>query len=195
MLNNVFVMTKTPLMGVSKTRLSKEIGFVKSKRLTLNNLEKIRKMFLRRKEYDVKWYLTPEATFRSYSFSFVRNIIMQNGKDIGEKIWYLVNRKFCPFILIGSDIPKINYNIISNSFKKLKTSDVLLGPTFDGGFWLIGFSYKKKIPYPFQHIRWSSKHTLKDLIQNLIDLDISYEFTTTLRDIDNSNDYCKNNDI
>ena len=89
---------------------------------------------------------------------------MQNGKDIGEKIWHLVNRKFCPCILIGSDIPKINYNIISNSFKKLKTSDVLLGPTFDGGFWLIGFSHKKKIPYPFQHIRWSSKHTLKDLI-------------------------------
>lgn len=192
MQNKIYVMSKAPLAGISKTRLSKEIGVISSKRFSLNNFENIRKLFINKKEYSINWYVIPNLKFRSYSFSFFKNFFLQKGSCLGKKIWYLVNKNNFPFIIIGSDIPKINISAVLYAFKKLKTNDVVLGPTFDGGFWLIGFSKKKKILYPFSKIRWSTNHTLKDLIKSLESNKITYDFTTKLRDIDNKNDYCKN---
>ena len=107
-------------------------------------------------------------------------------------MWNLLKSQNKPFIIVGSDIPDINIFAISNSFKKLSKRDVVIGPTYDGGFWLIGFSNKRKIINPFVNIRWSSKLTLSDLLANLKKSKISYEFTQKLRDIDNKDDYCEN---
>ena len=53
-------MSKVPFMGISKKRLTKGIGFIKSKRLVNNNLEKIKKIFIQnKKKYFLHWYLTP----------------------------------------------------------------------------------------------------------------------------------------
>jgi len=186
-------MSKVPFMGISKKRLTKDIGFIKSKRLINNNLEKIKKIFIQnKKKYFLHWYLTPITKFRSYSFRFYSNCILQKGNNMGEKIWYLVKNKKKSFILIGSDIPGINQDIISQAFYHLKNHDMVIGPTEDGGFWLIGFSNKKNLSYPFKGIRWSSSNTFKDLITNLDNINISYKITTKLRDIDNKDDYCKN---
>ena len=193
MKKNLYIMSKVPFMGLSKKRLTKGIGFIKSKRLTNNNLEKIKKIFLKnKKKYFLQWYLTPIIKFRSYSFEFFTNCLIQQGNDIGEKIWFLVKNQKKSFILIGSDIPGVNLHAISKSFFYLKSHDMVLGPTEDGGFWLIGFSKKKNIPYPFNNIRWSSSSALKDLLENLNKSNVSYKLTTKLRDIDNKDDYCKN---
>ena len=37
----VFVMSKVPVKGIMKNRLSRDIGFIKSKRLVCNTIEKI----------------------------------------------------------------------------------------------------------------------------------------------------------
>ena len=59
---------------------------------------------------------------------------------MGERIWYLVQKQKEPFIIVGSDIPDINLDNISQSFRHLKSYDIVIGPSEDGGFWLIGFS-------------------------------------------------------
>ena len=43
MINNIFLMTKTPVHGLIKKRLSKKIGNCNSKRFTLLNIENIKK--------------------------------------------------------------------------------------------------------------------------------------------------------
>ena len=45
MKKNIFLMSKIPIKGSFKKRLSKQIGFIKSKRLIYNNIEKIHKCF------------------------------------------------------------------------------------------------------------------------------------------------------
>ena len=45
MINNICLMTKTPIHGLIKKRLSKEIGNCNSKRFTLLNIENIKKSF------------------------------------------------------------------------------------------------------------------------------------------------------
>ncbi len=193
MKNNLYIMSKVPFMGISKKRLAKDIGFIKSKRLTNNNLEKIKKIFkTSKKQYSLYWYLTPFIKFRSYSFLFFNNCLIQKGENMGKKIWYIVKKQKEPFVLVGSDIPDINLVAISQSFKYLKSHDMVIGPSEDGGFWLIGFSKKKRISYPFKNIKWSSSKTLKDLLRNLDKDNITYKISAKLRDIDNKDDYCKN---
>ena len=194
MKKKILVMSKVPFKGITKTRLSKEIGFINSKRLTCNNIEKIKKIFLNKKnEYQLYWYLTPYYKFRTYSFSFFKNSLKQCKGDLGKKIWNLVSLQDGCFVIIGTDIPKLDLKAIAYAFKQLKTSNVVIGPTYDGGFWLIGFSGKRRHVNPFDNIRWSSKNTLEDLIKNLKDTRTSFKFVKKLRDIDNKDDYCQNN--
>ena len=50
MKKKIFIMSKAPFQGLIKNRLSKEIGYRKSKRLTTKTIEKIYKIFLHKKK-------------------------------------------------------------------------------------------------------------------------------------------------
>ena len=190
MKNSVYLMTKTPIHGFIKSRLAKDIGNCNSKRFTLLNIENIKKSLANKKNFDLFLYTTPKKKFRSFSFNFSSNIILQKGFNLGEKIWHLKSIISGKFILIGSDIPYINLKYLSNAFKVLNSTDIVIGPTYDKGFWLIGFSNKKCINYPFKNIRWSTKHVLEDLMKNIKKNSTSIGFCEKLRDIDIIDDYC-----
>ena len=193
MKKKIFIMSKAPLQGLIKNRLSKEIGYRKSKRLVTKAIEKVNKIFLhKKKEYSLFWYLLPCQKFRTYSFTISEDIILQPKGNLGHKMWDLLRNQNSSSIIVGSDIPNLNLLAISNSFKKLKKNDVVIGPTYDGGFWLIGFSNKKKIINPFINVRWSTSFTLSDLIKNLKNNIVSFDYVEKLRDIDNKADYCEN---
>ena len=186
----IFIMTRLPHAGLNKKRLSKDIGNVKVKNLLLKNLENCKKIFLKKKNWTLYYYLDKKEIFRSFSFSYYKNIITQHGQDLGKKMWNLKNKFNDEVILFGSDIPNINFSAIKLASNILKNNEIVIGPSFDGGFWLIGFANKKKIGYPFHDIRWSTKHALKDLELNLNKSRISFKFTEKLRDIDILEDYC-----
>ena len=139
---------------------------------------------------NLNFYLQPGKKFRTFSHTIFDNIFNQTGNCLGEKIWYLKKVYRGPFIIFGSDIPEIKISYIKKLFNILKNKDVALGPTYDGGFWAIGFSNKKQLVFPFSDIRWSSKNTLDDLVKNLYSLKISFSFGHKLRDIDILKDYC-----
>ena len=55
---------------------------------------------------------------------------------------------------------------------------------------VIGFQIKSPLIYPFKNIRWSTKHTLSDLTNNISKNGNSVNFCKKLRDIDIIDDYC-----
>ena len=57
-----------------------------------------------------------------------------------------------------------------NTIRELKQNDLILGPSNDGGYWLIGLSEKiisKHLHLPFINIRWSKENVLQKTIDNL----------------------------
>ena len=124
-------------------------------------------MFNNKRNYKLFFYTTPLIKFRSFSYNYKKNVYLQKGHNLGEKIWHVRSFIKDRFVLIGSDIPEIKFEYLNYAFQILKTKDVVIGPTYDNGFWLIGFSNKKSIIYPFKNIRWSSQYTLDDLMNNL----------------------------
>ncbi|MBF0210681.1 MAG: TIGR04282 family arsenosugar biosynthesis glycosyltransferase [Desulfamplus sp.] len=73
-------------------------------------------------------------------------------------------------LLIGSDSPDLPKEILEQPFLELQSSDAVIGPATDGGYWSIGFSSNGFCPNVFEEILWSTnsvfKETMKKFMQN-----------------------------
>jgi glycosyltransferase A (GT-A) superfamily protein (DUF2064 family) len=63
-------------------------------------------------------------------------------------------------VLVGSDSPTLPPAYISDSFQQLEGSDVVLGPTSDGGYYLIGV--RARPGRLLENIRWSTPQAIED---------------------------------
>ena len=78
-----------------------------------------------------------------------------------------------------------------NTIAKLKNNDVVLGPSTDGGYWLIAFSKKlldDTSNLPFIDIEWSKKSVLQKTISNLSSREFKYDLLHRKIDIDTIKD-------
>jgi len=86
--------------------------------------------------------------------------IPQRGCDLGERMDDVISesvRKGCgPVVIIGTDSPTFPSECIAQSFELLKTeADVVLGPTEDGGYYLIGAG--SHFTGLFAEVPWSTR--------------------------------------
>jgi len=116
----------------------------------------------------------------------------QRGDDLGQRMYnaftdaYSYGYKSC--ILIGSDIPELKIEILNKALAELEEFDIVLGPSADGGYYLIGNkNYSNSVLY-YKNIEWSrpdvyykTKVLIESLGYNMFQLD-------TLNDIDDLED-------
>ena len=79
-------------------------------------------------------------------------------------------RGFGRVVIIGTDSPTLPRAYIREAFKRLKTKSkgysLVLGPSTDGGYYLIGCS--GGIPPVFKGITWSSAQVLTQTLQRAV---------------------------
>jgi uncharacterized protein len=117
----------------------------------------------------------------------------QNGADLGERMKNAFLREFAAgfgnVVLIGSDCPDLPAIIIEESFRALENkTDSVIGPSADGGYYLIGFRKDTFCPEVFSGVPWS---TVSVLEKTMTVLRSSQQHCTILpvwRDIDNLED-------
>jgi glycosyltransferase A (GT-A) superfamily protein (DUF2064 family) len=76
--------------------------------------------------------------------------------------------------------------IIEEAFQILKKNEFVLGPTYDGGYYLLGMN--KMIPAVFQNKRWSTETVLAQTVADLEKAGLSYTLLEKLTDIDEEKD-------
>ena len=62
-----------------------------------------------------------------------------------------------------------------------------MGPSNDGGYWLIGLSAKiisKNLHLPFINIKWSKENVLQNTLDNFASTKLKYRFLDKKIDID-----------
>jgi hypothetical protein len=86
-------------------------------------------------------------------------ILSQRGRGLGERIARAFQDAGGPALLIGMDTPQITTALLALSLDKLEESstDAVLGPTADGGYWSIGL--KKPDARAFLGVPMSSPST------------------------------------
>ena len=90
-------------------------------------------------------------------------------------------------IIIGTDLPDLCHLDLLNTIRKLKENDLVLGPSTDGGYWLIAFSKKllsTNLYLPFIDIQWSTEFVLKKTILNFSSTTLQYNLLQRKTDID-----------
>lgn len=109
----------------------------------------------------------------------------QGDGDLGARMMRFLRRATpaSPVSIIGSDIPDITRAHLDAAFAALAAHDLALGPSDDGGYWLIGASHPPP-PTLFDGVRWSSEHALADTLKNGTGLTVAT--LVTLSDIDDA---------
>lgn len=196
-MNAVIVFVKYPSGGMVKTRLSKTLGtefavrFYKAMaqhtfQVCHSLPEKDKDLFL---FYDNAEMTELVKKWVPAGFSFH----LQEGNDLGGRMkaaFYRIFRKgYKKVIIIGTDCPQINVNIISKSFEELSQHDVVLGPSSDGGYYLLGMN--KYFPYLFDNIEWSSISVLSETIKKIKAKKLEVFMLPRLIDIDTEEDIQK----
>jgi uncharacterized protein len=190
--NTVITFCKYPVEGKVKTRIAKTIG----------------------NEFAVKIYkIFAEHTFREllktntivpYLFFTEKNdrekiqkwtgskflLELQEGNDLGDRMYNackkVIDKGSKKTVIIGTDIPDISSEIIRKAVKALDNSDVVIGPSNDGGYYLLGM--KKLHRALFSGIEWSSESVLSLTVEKLNILNLSYSMLPELIDVDTEDD-------
>jgi rSAM/selenodomain-associated transferase 1 len=64
-------------------------------------------------------------------------------------------------VLVGTDIPGLTAAILEQAFAALDEKDLVIGPSIDGGYWLVGMTRPENI---FDGITWSRPDVLENTL-------------------------------
>mgnify|MGYP006087467707 FL=1 len=181
---NIF--SKCPYNGNPKTRLKgllnkEERSFITLHMLT-NILDEVSEI---NDDFKITLWVYPrlkDNLLHTIKRKYKINIRQQQGSSLCERMnncLSLESSKYEKTILIGSDIPSLTKGIIMDAKYALLKKDIVIGPSTDGGFYLIGIKghYKDFIdcmkPMDIQNLKDKiSSHSLDlELLQELKDID------------------------
>ncbi|MDP4284757.1 MAG: TIGR04282 family arsenosugar biosynthesis glycosyltransferase [Bacteroidota bacterium] len=115
---------------------------------------------------------------------------IQEGNDLGERMQHAFTSAFEEgyekAVIMGSDCPGINEEIIKSAFVTLNKCDVAIGPASDGGYYLLGM--KKLHAGLFKDVEWSTDVVLSQTIDRCRRSDLSYILLPVLDDVDEEKD-------
>lgn len=185
----LIIFVKNPELGKVKSRLAKSIGDKKA-------LSVYKKLLKRTKEVLMNIEIDKRVCYSEMideedlweNSNFQKSL--QKGDDLGVRMYNAIDaasddgyEKIC---LIGSDLMDLSDEIILKAFNLLDDYDIVLGPSFDGGYYLIGM--KSPVKELFLNKKWSTGSVLAEAIHEIKQMKMTYDFLPTLNDIDEIED-------
>jgi rSAM/selenodomain-associated transferase 1 len=184
------IMVKEPVAGRVKTRLARDIGTVAATAVYRTMLMSVAARLVRDSRWQTILAVSPDGAVTSSMLPSHISRIPQGGGDLGSRLQWIFDRLPAgPVVVVGTDIPAISSNDIAAAFRALGSYDAVLGPSGDGGYWLIGMKRRPRVTPAFERVRWSSEHALADTERNLACLSIAH--LGYHDDIDTSGDYAR----
>ncbi|EAR02755.1 DUF2064 domain-containing protein [Maribacter sp. HTCC2170] len=116
----------------------------------------------------------------------------QNGISFGERFTnafqFVYDKGFDQVIAIGNDTPHLNASQIIRTADILSEEKVVLGPSTDGGFYLLGMHKVNFNQKSFKSLPWKTMGLNGQFINEFITVGVELIQLKRLKDIDDSND-------
>lgn len=113
-------------------------------------------------------------------------IMTQPEGDLGVRMFTVASRlfkqRYGPVLIIGTDIPTLQPYYLKQALEELQNHSVVLGPTLDGGYYLIGLSYPEQSL--FEDISWSTGEVFRQTLDCCHRLKLPCGLLPPVRDID-----------
>ncbi len=187
--DRIIVFTRYPVPSQAKTRLIPSLGPLAAaelqRRMIEQTLKRARSLsskkqidieirYLGRNQQQMRRWLGPGLIFKR-----------QLAGDLGQRMEAAFREAFDSgagrVVLIGTDVPDCSMAILAQAFENLLSHDLVLGPTIDGGYWLIGLRKDAKI---FDNITWSTDAVLQQTLERASQLKLSNQLLEPRADVD-----------
>jgi hypothetical protein len=110
--------------------------------------------------------------------------------DLGVRLMAVTGAAFharaSKVIVIGTDCLEVDQETLDDAFEALEKSDIVIGPSLDGGYYLLGL--KTLNPKMFQRIPWSTDQVFSATIARAQELGLKVAELPVKRDIDRPED-------
>ena len=188
----IVVFAREPIAGLTKTRLIPRLGAQHAAALArafiLDTLAKARAtgrpIVI---AGDAPHGVVKSIYFRRLAAKCGVALIDQGEGTLGARM----RRSLAPFaaagaVLIGTDIPSLPAPILARSLALLRQHPVILAPSIDGGYYLVGV--RGPLPDVFRGIRWGSTEVLAATIARLRRTRTDYALAEGWYDVDRWSD-------
>lgn len=194
-MDRIIFFTKAPRPGFGKSRLkpylNEEQRFELMKLLINDNYSEI-------KETNKEFVVYYDGKKDDIDFIGGKKLL-QFGDGLGRRMRNAIFQELetaDKVVLMGSDIINLTKDDILQAFKELDNYDVVISPTYDGGFGLIAMKDRFDI---FSDIIYSTPKVLDDIIGRIKFYKKSYKLLNYISDVDTLDDLVSaefgNNDI
>ncbi len=185
----LIIFVKNPELGKVKTRLAATVGNEVALAIYYQLLQKTREATGLVQADKVVYY--SEYIDHDDLWDNDRYIKMQQeGESLGDRM----KRAFCKAFdegyekvcVIGSDCMDISCSLIKEAFQKLGNSPAVIGPSHDGGYYLLGMN--RMIPEVFENKAWSTDEVFISTVEDLNQLGLEHRELPVLSDVDTEKD-------
>ena len=200
--NAIIVFIKNPALGKVKTRLAATVGDESALAIyyTLMHHTMAITKYLEVDKYLFYSDFVDENDIWDNN-NYLKSIQHQT-QDLGLKMasafGMTLQNKHQKVVIIGSDCLELNQEIITNAFHQLSENEVVIGPAYDGGYYLIGFNFEligkaseEVLKQMFWNKEWSHERVGQEAIDACEQMNLRHFLLPTLTDVDEEKDYLK----
>lgn len=178
--------TRVPEAGKTKTRMMPYLSGEECARL---HSAFLRDIYLRTRDVDADVFVcyTPFAKNDEARklFPGAVEFFPQTGADLGEKmaraIAHVLSEGYDRVVLTGSDLPELDAEVLDSALDRLDSCDIVLNPTSDGGYYLVGMKAFHDI---FRLPRWGDSSVFDGTVKASENAGLSVAAGRMLDDID-----------
>lgn len=210
MLNNyrypqttIQIFCKAPIAGKVKTRLTPELTTTQAATVHQHLSKRIIEQLSKFKLCPLQLWCSPNEYhpfFQQLLVDYDLSLQTQSTGDLGQRMFNAINsglNNYQHVLLIGCDCPSFNKQDFINAIKALKQGvDVVIAPTEDGGYSLIGMN-QSQISL-FKNMTWGHSEVLKATLIKIAQQNLNCHLLRQQWDIDTAEDwarYCQQNDL
>lgn len=193
-MNAVILMTRLPHPGATKTRLMPL--------LTPDQCAELHEAFLKDVGRCLEALSPQTALFIAFapehcSEALLRRLptvgerFVQRGEALGDRMAHafetVLGRGYDRVVLLGSDIPQLQPATIEGAFRELEEEDLVFGPTFDGGYYLVGMKRLHGAIFS-KGLHWGNHSVLEETCRIANRLGLTAALVEKQRDVDTPED-------
>jgi uncharacterized protein len=185
----LILFVRNPIPGQVKTRLARTLGDEKALRIYQHLLEHTHAI-TNGLNCDKFVFYADVITEQDLWENDKYNKQQQSGDDLGQRMQQafasLFEKGYEKAIIIGSDCLELTAEIVHEGFLQLEANDIVIGPSADGGYYLLGMKIDR--PYLFHGKKWSTDSVLSNTIADCDQHILAYSLLPLLHDIDEEKD-------
>lgn len=135
--------TRVPKPGITKTRLLPILSGDQCSKLHFAFLTDLAQVYSKvEADLFVAYTADPDWEMLKEIFPAAKGFFTQEGTDLGGKMFnalqYVLGRGYDVVVLTGADLPLMTAAHLESGFAVLDAADISIGPTSDGGYYLVG---------------------------------------------------------